>query len=156
WSTERSARFAMIACGFAIALAVQTLIAAAFAGTAVAVMALGTVYLQRPAGERRRLYLTFAVSGVVTFISAPIWYLLRGGWDEFYSGWWTYARFLSTGTGRSLGGQFALGWDQFYAYYEHRPLTALLIIAFFATVFLDWKTAEPRVRLIYATLIGWF
>lgn len=155
WTTARRARVAVIGCGFVLGLAVQTIVTTAFAGFAVAFMVFGAVRLQRPSDETRRLDLTFVASGFVTFISAPVWYLLRGKFSEFFSGWWTYARFFSSGTGRSFGSQLALGWDQFYAYYEKRPFATFAILAFIAVAMLDWANADRRSRLVYGTLVGW-
>ena len=59
---------------------------------------------------------------------------------------------MSVGTGRSLGAQFSLGWDQFYAYYEQRPLAFVVILAFVAMAALDWSRAStprpPAVRRV--------
>jgi hypothetical protein len=156
WTTPRRALAAVLGCGFVLGLAVQTLIPTAFAGAAVAIMVFGAVRLERPAEESRKLNRAFVASGFVTFASAPIWYLLRGSFTEFFSGWWTYARFFSAATGRSFGSQLALGWDQFLSYYQARPLAAFAILAFIAFAVLDWATADLRIRLIYGTLIGWF
>ena len=146
----------MIGCGFVLGLAVQTLFTTAFAGGAVAIMVFGAVRLQRPPEETRRLNIAFVASGFATFISAPLWYLLRGRFTEFFSGWWTYARFFSAATGRSFGSQLALGWDHFFAYYQARPFAAFAILAFIAFAILDWATADLRTRLVYGTLIAWF
>jgi hypothetical protein len=156
WTNARRAQAAVLACGFVLGLAVQTLMTTAFTGFAVAIMVFGSVRMQRPRDERARLDRVFVASGIATYLSAPVWYLLRGRFTEFFSGWWTYARFLSTGTGRSFGSQLALGWDQFYAYYEKRPFAAVAILAFVAVAILDWAQADRRVRLVYGTLIFWF
>jgi hypothetical protein len=156
WTTKRRATFAVIASGCALGLAVQTLLPTVFAGFAVAIMVFGEIRDRRPADETRHFDRVFVASGFLTFISAPVWYFLRGHWNEFWSGWWIYSRNFSAATGRSLGGQFALGWDQFYAYYEKRPLATLVVLAFVAVAFLDWAGADRRTRRIYVTLIGWF
>ena len=116
----------------------------------------GVVHLQRPREERLHLYHAFVVSGFIAFVSAPVWYFLRGRYTEFFSGWWTYARFLSISTGRSFGSQLALGWDRFYAYYEQRPFAAAAILAFLVLVYVEWATADRRTRLVHGALIGWF
>lgn len=156
WTTPQRAHATVIGCGFVLGLAVQTLITTAFAGLAVAIMVFGTVRLQRPDDERPHLDRVFVVSAFATFMTAPVWYALRGKYTEFFSGWWTYTRSFSAATGRSLGSQLAFGWDQFYAYYEKRPLTTIAILAFVALAILDWVNADRRVRLVYGTLIAWF
>src|SRR4029079_815729 len=51
---------------------------------------------------------------------------------------------------------FALGWDQFYAYYQQRPFACVVILAFFAMTALEWSRASLRQRLLGLRLVGWF
>jgi len=156
WSDRRRALGAAITTGALLGIAVQTLLSTAFAAIPVALVVLASTRLRRPRGEYARLDVAFVGAGALAFASAPIWYLLRGRFDEFFSGWWTYARFMNVGTGRSLGGQFALGWDQFYAYYEHRPLACVVILGFLAMSALDWARASLWRRYLCLGLLGWF
>ncbi len=156
WINRRRALIAAIVSGAFLGFAVQTLTTTAFAATAVSLTTLAMVRLRRPRSEYARLDVAFIGAGAVAFLSAPVWYLVRGQWTEFFSGWWTYATFMSTGTGRSLGSQFALGWDTFYAYYQHRPAAALAILAFVCTAGLDWQRAGRRQRYLYLGLAGWW
>ena len=156
WSDRRRAMAFAIVSGALLGLAVQTHTTTAFAAVAVSLTALALVRLRRPKEEHGRIDIAFVVAGAVAFLSAPVWYLARGKFTEFFSGWWTYARFMSIGTGRSLGSQFALGWHTIYLYYQQRPLTAVANLAFIAMVVLDWERANRRQRIIYAGLLGWF
>jgi hypothetical protein len=156
WTTKGRARLAVIASGFALGLAVQTLLPTVFAACAVALMVFGEIHDRRPVDETRHLDRMFVASGFLTLVSAPVWYLLRGQWSEFWSGWWTYSRNFSASTGRSFGTQLALGWDQFYSYYQKRPLATLVVVAFVSVAFVDWAGADSRTRRIYVALTGWF
>ncbi len=156
WSDRRRALIAAIVTGAILGIAVQTLVSTAFAAIPISLLALALVRIRRPRTEYLRVDIAFVGAGALAFLSAPIWYLLRGKFDEFFSGWWSYARFMNIGTGRSLGSQFALGWDQFYAYYQKRPLAAVVILAFVAMVAVDWSRASRRQRLLGLALIGWF
>src|SRR3972149_6956497 len=71
-----------------------------------------------PRWERMRLSGVAFVVGDIAFMSAAVWYATRGAFDEFWASWFTYARYMAVGTGASLGSQFGLGWDSFYAYHE--------------------------------------
>lgn len=156
WIDRRRALVAAIVSGALLGLAVQTLTTTAFAAAAVSLTLLALARLRRPKDEHGRIDIAFVVAGAVAFLSAPIWYAARGKFNEFFSGWWTYARFMSIGTGRSLGSQFALGWHTIYLYYQQRPLAAVAILAFIAMVVVDWERANRRQRIIYAGLLGWF
>jgi hypothetical protein len=156
WTDRGRARAASIATGALLGIAVQTLLSTAFAVIPIALVVLGLARLRRPRAEYARVDVAFVGAGALAFASAPIWYLLRGKFDEFFSGWWTYARFMNIGTGRSLGGQFALGWDQFYAYYQQRPLASVVILAFGAMTAIEWSGASMRRRILGLGLLGWF
>ncbi len=60
----------------------------------------------------RPVWLVLPAVSLAVLLSAPLWYLMRGAWTPFIEGWWTYAEFMSTATGRGLGEQLGLGWDQ--------------------------------------------
>jgi hypothetical protein len=156
WSTKRGALIAAIAAGASLGIAVQNLVPTAFAAIPISLTILAMARQRRPKEETTRIDVAFIGAGTVAFLSAPVWYLLRGSFTEFFEGWWSYAHNMSIGPGRSLGGQFALGWDQFYAYYTDRPLAAIAIIAFVAMVFIDWKQASRREKYVYLGLTGWF
>jgi hypothetical protein len=91
-----------------------------------------------------------------TILTAPIWYLGRGSFNEFWSGWWTYAGFMSAGTGRSLMSQIGLGWTEFVGYYQSRPIMLVLVIAFAFSTWMNWKLIEKFQRLMHVALILWF
>jgi hypothetical protein len=156
WATSRRRTIGALVVGGALGLAVQSLISTVFTAGVVGVASLGFVRLRCADRDARRLMATTVVAAAVTFVSAPVWYLLRGSFHEYWSGAFTYAGYMSTGTGRSLGGQFALGWDQLYAYYQARPMAFSVIVAFVLVTGFGWRASDQRWRLLHAGLVAWF
>lgn len=153
WRHRRPATITFVVIGILIGAAVQTLLTTAIAG---AVLALHVVAERsRSTGLRRpRLVLPLAIGATVA--SAPAWYALRGSFDEFWSGWWTYARFMSTGTGRGLIDQFALGSSNLLGYYQERPEAVAAIVAFVVVTRVEWPTMTPSRRRLHMTCAAWF
>ena len=77
-------------------------------------------------------------SALLTFVSAPVYYLLRGDFTEFWSGWVQYGHYMSVGPGRSTGSSSGKGGRHFIGYYEHRPLAWAVLLAFAVTVGAIW------------------
>src|SRR5262249_21886962 len=100
WGNRRRALITAISTGAWLGIAVQNLLTTAFTATAVALVALALVRVRRPAEEHLRLDIGFVGAGAAAFFSGPVWYALRGSYTEFFSGWWTYASYMSTGTGQ--------------------------------------------------------
>ena len=88
------------------------------------------VALRRKSSHHARPLLTAGIAFGVSLLSAPLWYVLRGRFDEFWSGWWTYASFMSDGTGRGYMEQLGLGWNTMVDYYRERPESLLVVVAF--------------------------
>jgi hypothetical protein len=104
---------------------------------------------------RRTLIFRFIFSSSAAFISAPLWYLVRGKFSEFWGGWWTYARYQSDATGRGLGEQFGWGWDNITQYYGDWPLSFAIIIASAIMMWLHWPKLSHRQRTLYLGAIFW-
>jgi hypothetical protein len=156
WRSERSVLVAAIATGVMLGLAVQTLLTNAFEAAVVLVVFVGFARTRGlPAELGRRIAGWTMTSAALTFLSAPVYYALRGSWSEFWEGWWVQARDMSTGTGRSLGSQLALGFHQFTNYYQDRPVAAFLISAFVIVTVLGWRDGDARFRLVYGGLVAW-
>lgn len=151
WLDERRARIAWVGVGIMIGLAVQTLLTTVFVGAVV----LGLAHALRSAqsGFERPLRASL-VAAFTTIAGAPVWYLLRGSFEEFWSGWWTYAGFMSSGTGRSLLQQFGLGWQTFVGYHQDRPMALVVVIATLTVIVSGG--AGRRVRLLGWTLVAWW
>ena len=131
---------AVLVAGLAIGLAVQTLLSACF--TAVPVLAWVMWTRRHERVWSRPAWLAVPLVAAVGFLSAPIYYRIFGPWDAFVDGWWTYARWMNTATGRSLGGQFGLGVDQFADYYGDRPVLFVVIVAFLAEMVVRWRALD--------------
>jgi hypothetical protein len=151
WHDDRSRRIAFVVCGALLGLAVQTLLTTAL----VAVVVGGFVVARRSHGETVRAASRIIVSGLATVALAPVWYALRGSSDEFWAGWWTYARFMNSGTGRSLADQVGLGWTQLIGYVQDRPELVVVVLAFVLVTWTRWRRLARAERLGHATLLAW-
>jgi hypothetical protein len=151
WADERSRRIAFVICGAMLGLAVQTLLTTALAATVVGAF----VVARRAPHDTWRAARSVAASAVATVALAPLWYALRGSFDEFWAGWWTYARFMSSGTGRSLGDQIGLGWSQLLGYVQERPELVVVVLAFALVTWTQWRRLAPWERSAHLTLVAW-
>lgn len=152
WSDRRLATISFIVGGIAIGLAVQTLLTTVFAGS---VLAIHLIVERSRSTSLRHPVRTLAVTIVSTVATAPLWYTLRGSFDEFWSGWWTYARFMSSGTGRSLVDQIGLGMTKIFGYYQERPETLAAIALFALLTWVDWKGLSPTRRRLHVVVSAW-
>lgn len=153
WIDERRARRAWIAAFVILGLAVQTLLTTLFATVAVAGL---MVALRRKSSHHARPLLTAGIAFGVSLLSAPLWYVLRGRFDEFWSGWWTYASFMSDGTGRGYMEQLGLGWNTMVDYYQDRPESLLIVLAFVINGVVRRSTSSPTQRFVSIALVAWF
>ncbi len=156
WRTRRRSIILAAVAGVVLGLAVQNLLSTVLTGTVISIFILAWARAKRPKSDYGAIDIAYVAGGAAGFLSAPIWYLLRGSFTEFFEGWWTYAHFMSVGTGTSLGAQFASGWDHFYIYYEQRPLIFLVVLGFIATAVLDWSRATREDKTLYVGLIAWW
>ena len=154
WADERRRRLAVVTIGVASGLAVQTLMTAAFTAAPVLLWSMWERRDERVWGGSA--WLVTPSIAVLTFLTAPLYYLTLGPWQDFVDGFWTHARFMSTGTGRSLASQFDLGWDAFIAYYGDRPeLIALLAVWVFVSA-LRFRTMSVRTRSLHIVVAVWW
>lgn len=154
WQSARRRLVAVVVVGIAIGLAVQTLLTACFTATPVLLWA-----MWKRRSDRVRSWPAWCVMPVISaigFASAPVYYLVFGSWRSFVDGWWVYARFMSSGTGRSLGGQIALGWDQCFDYYRERPALAMVIQLWLIVTALGWHRLDISARMLRALALFWF
>jgi hypothetical protein len=135
-------------------LAVQTLLSACF--TAVPVLAWVVWARRRERAWARPVWLVVPLVAGAGFLSAPLYYRIFGPWDSFIDGWWTYARWMNTATGRSLGGQFGLGVDRFLEYYGDRPALLAVTVAFVAEAVVRWRVLDATDRALRAAIAGWW
>jgi hypothetical protein len=153
WSSVRRSRWTYISSFVVLGLAVQTLLTTVFAAI---VLGLAMIIHRRQAPQFERPVFVAVTTFGASILTAPIWYLLRGSLNEFWSGWWTYAGFMSAGTGRSFMNQVGLGWKEFVGYYQDRPIMLVLVIAFAFTTWLNWRTFQKFQRVMHIALILWF
>ncbi len=154
WVAERRVAIAVAVTAIAFGLAVQTLLTTAFPVISVGGWA---IWLRR--GERvrgRPVWLVLPAVSLVVLLCAPLWYLARGAWTPFIDGWWTYARFMSTATGRGLGEQLSLGWDSFGEYYGERPEVAAPVVLFLVVLMFGLRRFDWQQRALRMMLIGWW
>jgi uncharacterized protein YqgC (DUF456 family) len=154
WVGDRRQTFSSIATGMLLGLAVQTMLTAVFTAFPLAAW---IMWRRRAArvGPRSATALIPVVAALV-FVSAPLWYLVTGRWRPFIDGWWVYARFMSSATGRTLGEQYSLGLDQFAEYYRDRPWVFAGLIVFLALSAFRWRVALPLERSLRLLLGSWW
>lgn len=153
WTSPKRSRWSWVALAVLTGLAVQTLLTSVFA--AVAVVSLAAVVRRRESSFARPL-VVFATASLATVASAPVWYAVRGSFDEFWSGWWTYASYMNSGLGRGLRDQFGLGWQTFVGYHQDRPMLLVLYAAFAVIVRQRWQSFTTTQRTLGVTLGVWW
>jgi hypothetical protein len=155
WVSARSRKPAVLAIGCLLGLAVQSLLAT-FAAGVLGLVALGALWSHVDIRERLPLAGLMGGAALLTFLSAPVYYLIRGDFTEFWSGWIRYGHFMAIGPGRSTSSQFHQGWNFFVRYYEHRPLAWAVVLGFVVTLTAIWRSADFRTRLLHVGLIAWW
>ncbi len=154
WRSNRRRIAAVLVAGLAIGLAVQTLLSVCF--TAVPVLAWVAWMRRHERVWSRPAWVVVPIVAAAGLLSAPIYYRIFGPWPAFVDGWWTYARWMNTATGRSLGGQFGLGVDQFAEYYGDRPILFVVIVAFMVEMVVRWRALDGPGRALRAMVAGWW
>lgn len=154
WATPRRRRRAASAIGLAAGLAVQTLLTAAVTVLPVLLWAMW---------ERRRVrvwgrpaWVVMPAVAAIAFGSAPLLYLTIGPRRDFLDGYWTHARFMSSGTGRTLTSQIELGWDQFVDYYGQRPELVALLLGAVLVASARWRAMSPSGRGLHLAVAAWW
>ncbi len=156
WRSRRDRVIAAIVLGALLGVAVQSLFTTVFAALAVWLVAVGLVGTRVERSARVPLTVTMTASAALAFVSAPVYYALRGDFTQFWSGWVRYGHYMSAGTGRNLRQQLDLGWSQFFTYYEKRPLAFLLILAFVVVTAFGTRAAGARSRIVHDGLVMWW
>ena len=141
--------------GIILGLAVQTVLTSIFAAAAIIFVWISLMTAKFDLSVVRKLLFRFIFFSFATFFSAPLWYLARGKFSEFWGGWWIYARYQSDAAGRSLGNQFGWGWDNITQYYGDWPLSFGIISASVLMVWLHWHSMSHRQKTLYFGAIFW-
>ena len=156
WKTERSRRLTVISAAVILGLAVQTLVTTAISGLALTVATYLRVRQHAEPWERLWLGGVALMTLPLVVLGAHAWYFLRGALEEFWASWWLQAQYMSTGTGRSLGSQLGLAWDNFYSYHQTRPLVFAVVAGFVVVLVTVWRRLTPRERTIHAAALAWW
>jgi hypothetical protein len=113
--------------------------------------------------ERRRervwgrpAWIAMPIVAALAFAAAPLYYLTLGPWGDFVDGYWTHARFMSTGTGRHLGSQIGLGWDQFVEYYRDRPALIVLLSPWLVVTVVRFGRLSGASRGLHLAVAAWW
>jgi hypothetical protein len=155
WASPRRRRLGAVLVGCLLGLALQSLLST-FAAGVLGLVAVATVWTRVEMEERVPLGGIMSGSAVLTLVTAPIYYLLRGDFKEFWSGWVQYGHYMAVGPGHSTVQQLRVGWTTFVGYYEHRPLAWAVLLAFGVTVGAIWNAADLRSRVLHLGLIAWW
>ena len=152
WETEKGARRAFVVVALLVGLSVQTLLTSALVAFLVVLLVLAMRGHQVPI---RRQFVSFAMISGLTIVSVPIWYVVRGSFHEFWSGWWTYAGFMSKSTNRSFIDQLELGRHTFYTYYHQRPVLLWALTCAVIIFFIFRNSLHRNQRIIAVLLLAW-
>ncbi len=156
WADGRQARWSSVAVGALLGCVVEQLLTTVFTGAVVGLVALALLYDRRPAKERAGHLLSAVGAATAAFLATPLWYLGRGRFNEYWEGWWEYARFMGAGPGRSLSSQLSLGWDRWYEFHRQNPMVVLMLLAFLGVIWLLWGQLDRRARILHLGLVAWW
>jgi hypothetical protein len=156
WSTRGRRVATTLAIAAIIALAVQSLLTTMISGVVLLVATIVRIRRRTEPWEALNLTGIGMIAGVLVFVSAPIWYWLRGAIEEFWTGWWVYSTYLRAATGSDLVSQLQFGWDQIYAYYQVRPLLFGIILATAIATVVGWREWSHTRRLAHVAVLAWW
>jgi hypothetical protein len=156
WTPERSRRSVLFV-GVLLGLSMQTLFVSTIAAASIGVLAWNNIARSADdAPVRRQRHKALVATALAVFVSAPLYYLLRGRIAEFWGGWWTYAKYQNTGTGRSLGNQLVYGREVIMRYYRTWPISFVIVVSFVLITAALWRSQSARTRVIHLCIGLWF
>lgn len=156
WATPTRRTATAAVTGALVGFAVQTLLTTIFASAVLLGISLILLRRRVDSSEWMRLTGITIMAGTTAFMTAIVWYAMRGALTEFWAGWWTYARFFHEAPGQSLATQFGAGWDWFYAYYQARPLAFAVVAVFVVVTVGNWRGSCWPHRVVRVGLLGWW
>ncbi len=155
WTPSR-AQWSALAIGVLLGLATQTLLVSGIAVVAVGWVAWSEFNDIDDDALYRRCRRILVVTPIAVTVSAPLYYALRGRFEEFWSGWWTYALYMNSATGRSIANQLVHGRDEILRYYRSWPMSLVVVLSFLALTAALWRTLERRERAVHLGIALWF
>lgn len=161
WWSPRRAPIAATVIGVLLGLGIQTLFVSTIAAIGVGLMALSTIKSvedktiedEAPYRRSRRI---LVITPIVVFLLCPIYYIVRGRFQEFWSSYWTYNTYQNAATGRSFANQLVYGRDVILRYYRSWPVSLVIVVAFVALTAALWPTFDRRSRAIHLSITIWF
>jgi hypothetical protein len=156
-STRRKAA-CLVGGGACLGLAVQTLQPTLLSAMVIVAIGLFVVGRTQLVVARREVPARALLAGamLLSFLSAPVWYVLRGAWRPFWDGWWVYGRYMSSALGRSLIEQIGLGWHQFYVYSQSHAPAHLGVVGFLLMGVVRWRQMSRVQRQLQVVLPLWW
>jgi hypothetical protein len=97
----------------------------------------------------------FVATGILSFSIAPLWYLFRGVFHEYWYYWFRYNGFYYSATKRSLGKVLKHGLSEFRLYYLREPHFAIAL-ALFVTLLLVSQFRLRSIRQMEYAVAGWW
>jgi len=152
WRSGGNSRRWFLAVAVLAGLAAQTMLSASV--TAVVLL----VFLVRTRGSSvsiRRPWITAAASGIGAVASAPLWYLARGSFHEFWQNWWVMGGYMNRATGLSLMQQLSKGRTVLVEYYGDRPLLLAATAISVASAFVTLDGDSPSRRSVRRYMVAW-
>lgn len=156
-STRRKAA-CLVGGGACLGLAVQTLQPTLLSAMVIVAIGLFVVGRTQLVVARREVPARALLAGamLLSFLSAPVWYLLRGSWGPFWDGWWVYGRYMSSALGRGVTEQMGLGWHQFYVYSQTHAPAHLCVVGFVMLGAARWPQLGRAQRRLQVLLPLWW
>ena len=156
WWLPGRARWAALAVGILLGLGIQTLFVSTIAAVGVGLASLSSIEDLDDDAEYRASRRILVTTPIVVFCAAPVYYLVRGRGQEFWSSYWTYNVYQNVATGRSFANQLVYGRDVILRYYRAWPISLLIVIAFVGLMLTLWRTMSRRERAIHVAVTVWF
>ena len=156
WWLPSRAPFAAAAVGVLLGLGIQTLFVSTIAAVGIGLVAWSSIETVDDEALFRRSRRILVATPPLVFIAGPIYYIVRGRFEEFWSSYWTYNTYQNAATGRSLANQLVYGRDVILRYYRAWPVSFVVAIAFFGLTAALWRSMSRRHRTIHIGLTVWF
>ncbi|MCU1401027.1 MAG: hypothetical protein JWN62_4136 [Acidimicrobiales bacterium] len=156
WWLPGRARWAAVAVGVLLGLGIQTLFVGTIAAIGVGLLALSSIDTVDDDDEYRASRRLLVITPIAVFLLAPVYYAIRGRFDEFWSSYWTYNVYQNVATGRSFANQLVYGRDVALRYYRAWPVSFVIVIAFVAITLGLWRAMSRRERCTHLALTVWF